>query len=176
LSFDLSDSYQVHAYFMVGFWCDSCGGDLKLKTVAEPASDQWCEEAAQEARVAGWYVPPASSDGSMDIATCLCASCAKEPPVSRPRELGREAAQLAQQSGASVRIQIYVELLDEAVNVWRPVDAEHIDGDKFRIVSNNPDPDDEHWQFKTGEIVRCRPRKFADGAGLVAIERLESAG
>jgi hypothetical protein len=176
VSFNLSDSYHVHAYFMVGFWCDRCSVDLKLKSHAEPGSDQWCEEAAQEARAAGWYVPPASSHGSMDIATCLCASCAKESPVSHPREPGEETAHLAQRKRAPVRVRIYVELLDEAVDVWRPVDAEHICEDRFRIVSINPDPEDEHWQFKTGEVVRCRPRKFAEGAGLVAMERVESAG
>jgi len=177
LSFNLSDFYQVHAYFMVGFWCDGCGADLKLKTLAEPASDLWCEEAAGEARTAGWFVPPASSGGTVDIVTCLCTSCAKESPVSHPREPGREVTQSAQRSGeAPIRVRIYVELLDEAVDVWRPVDAEHIGGDKFRILSNNPAPEDEHWKFKTGEIMRWRPKKFAEGASLVAIEQLESAG
>ena len=70
-------------------------------------------------------------------------------------------------------IQIYVYLPDEAVDVWRPVEAERVDEDSYRIVSENPDPDDERWEFSTGEIVRCVPKVFSGGErGLVAVERV----
>ena len=70
---------------------------------------------------------------------------------------------------------IYVYLPDEAVDVWRPVEAERVDEALYRIISENPDPEDERWEFATGEIVRCVPKVFSDGEGhLVAVERVGS--
>jgi hypothetical protein len=82
MAFDNDDPYQVHAYFLLGLLCSSCGSDLKLDTAAELPSDEWCADVANEARMSGWYVPPASSDGSMDIETCLCPVCATKHGVS----------------------------------------------------------------------------------------------
>jgi hypothetical protein len=58
---------------------------------------------------------------------------------------------------------IYVELLDEAVSVWRPVEAERVRDGVFLL----PDaaPDDEEWAFKPGSRVRCE----AQDIGLVAV-------
>jgi hypothetical protein len=50
--------------------------------------------------------------------------------------------------------------------------SEHV----YRIVSVNHDPEDEEWQFQTGDIVRCRTRVFSGGeTGLVAVELLPAA-
>jgi hypothetical protein len=38
---------------------------------------------------------------------------------------------------------IYVRLLDEGVDVWRPVSAETLGEGRYRIVSENTDPEDE---------------------------------
>lgn len=66
-------------------------------------------------------------------------------------------------------MQIYVELLDEGTTVWRPVEAVHIDGDRYRILTEPIV--EETWAFHTGEIVRCRLKRFSDGAeGLAAYE------
>jgi hypothetical protein len=71
---------------------------------------------------------------------------------------------------------IYVALINEGLDVWRPVQAVHEQGDVFRIVSQNPDPIDEHWQFSTGENVVCKEHTFSDGQrGLVACERVYTA-
>jgi len=71
-------------------------------------------------------------------------------------------------------VQIYVYLPDEAVDVWRPVDAEPVDEQAYRIVSTNPEPEDERWEFSTGEVVRCVLKVFSGGErGLVAVERVE---
>lgn len=68
---------------------------------------------------------------------------------------------------------IYVSLLDEGVDVWRPVEASFKEADIYTIVGKNPDPEDEHWQFTTGQSVRCRWETFADGkTGLVAYEKI----
>ena len=70
-------------------------------------------------------------------------------------------------------IRIYVALLDESVEVWRPVDATHVDADSYRILGVNEAPEDERWEFEEGTLVRCRARSFADGsAGLVAFEKV----
>lgn len=67
---------------------------------------------------------------------------------------------------------IFVALLDEGVDVWRPVEATHEGDDRYRIVSKNQDPEDERWAFKSGDIVRCRRQAFGDGhVGLVAFEK-----
>jgi hypothetical protein len=55
---------------------------------------------------------------------------------------------------------IYVTLLDEGTNVWRPVEAVCLGGGLYRIVSTPPR--DEHWQFTTGQAVQREPRRFSD--------------
>ena len=69
---------------------------------------------------------------------------------------------------------IYVQILDENVDVWRPVQAVHEGGDRYRILSENAAPDEEHWEFTTGTVVRCASRRLSDGAALVAIERADA--
>ena len=63
---------------------------------------------------------------------------------------------------------VYVSLLDEGVDVWRPVSAEHIKDDVYRIVGNPPDPEDEKWEFLPGQLVRCRMQQLFEGEFLVA--------
>jgi hypothetical protein len=46
---------------------------------------------------------------------------------------------------------IYVALLDEGTDCWRPVAAEHISADLFRIADEPPE--DEQWEFQPGQIV-----------------------
>jgi len=67
-------------------------------------------------------------------------------------------------------IEIYMLLLDEGVDVWRPVRAQHVAGDVYRIIEEAPDPEDEHWQFPPGALVRCRRQMLSGGACLVAYE------
>jgi hypothetical protein len=67
---------------------------------------------------------------------------------------------------------IHVYLPLEAVDCWYPRRAEHLDGDRYRIVDENPV--DPICQFGKGDVVRCRPQKLTDGAktheGFVAFE------
>ena len=65
---------------------------------------------------------------------------------------------------------VYVSLLDEGVDVWRPVSAEHIRDDVYRIVGESPDPEDEQWQFLPGQHVRCRLQQLSEAECLVAYE------
>jgi hypothetical protein len=74
------------------------------------------------------------------------------------------------------RSTIYVSLVNEGTDVWRPVSAEQLREHVYRIVSVNHDPEDEEWQFQTGDIVRCRTQVFSGGeTGLVAVEVLPAA-
>ncbi|HEU0368111.1 MAG TPA: hypothetical protein VFR42_02805 [Candidatus Acidoferrum sp.] len=72
---------------------------------------------------------------------------------------------------------IYIELLEEGTPCWRPVTAEHLDGDLYRIIGETPD--DEVWPFVQGDVVKCRIRTFqSELPQLVAYEkaRRESGG
>jgi hypothetical protein len=57
---------------------------------------------------------------------------------------------------------IYVELLDEGVDVWAPVEAEPSPDGSFVLPESAPD--DETWAFPPGARVICERR----GADLLA--------
>jgi hypothetical protein len=69
---------------------------------------------------------------------------------------------------------VYVELLDENVEVWHPVQAEHVGGDQYRLTGEQPD--DEAWPFAVGDVVKCKTRQLSGDGGrrgpvLVACEK-----
>lgn len=66
---------------------------------------------------------------------------------------------------------IYVALLDEGTEVWRPVAAEELHNGIFRIVGGLPDLSDERWQFPPGAFVYCEQRELSGGPALVAVKR-----
>jgi hypothetical protein len=63
---------------------------------------------------------------------------------------------------------IYVELLDEGVDVWRPVEATVEADGAFRLPDHAPR--DEAWRFPPGSVVRCERKLLSDGDQLVASE------
>jgi hypothetical protein len=66
---------------------------------------------------------------------------------------------------------IYVRLLNEGTDVWRPSPADHVRDDIYQITGSSPD-ETETWQFSTGDKVHCRLEKFSDGKmELVVFER-----
>ncbi len=69
-------------------------------------------------------------------------------------------------------VNIYVYLEDEGTDVWRPVLAIPLGNDCYKILSEHEDPEDEHWQFLTGETVRCCMKELYEGPALVAIEKV----
>lgn len=74
-------------------------------------------------------------------------------------------------------VRIFVGLLDEGVDVWRPVQARPLDRGLFRIIGVEADTSDETWQFPAGAIVKCEYKQFADGgSGMIAVEQVEEAG
>jgi hypothetical protein len=54
---------------------------------------------------------------------------------------------------------VYVALLHENVSAWRPVQAEHVGGDRYRLTGEQPD--DEVWPFSSGDVVRCERRQLS---------------
>ena len=70
---------------------------------------------------------------------------------------------------------IYVYLENEGTDVWRPVLAEHLKTNVYRITADVEEPEDEQWQFKTGEVVRCESKVLSDAEiSMVAIERVSA--
>jgi len=75
------------------------------------------------------------------------------------------------------QVQIYVALLDEGTDVWRPVQAIPVSRDIYTIVSEHTDSAVERWQFQTGDVVRCEVKTFSGGSsGLVAVEKVNVPG
>ena len=72
---------------------------------------------------------------------------------------------------------IYVRLLNEGTDVWRPVSATKLSSDTFLITPNskNYHPLDESWQFLPGQVVRIRTKNFSDGEALEAFELVENS-
>ncbi|MGF1632516.1 MAG: hypothetical protein ACFCVE_01595 [Phycisphaerae bacterium] len=70
--------------------------------------------------------------------------------------------------------QVFVALLDEGTDVWRPVPAHRVGPDAFVLLRpDDYDPDDETWQFTPGSVVRCRPRRIGNADLPAAVERLK---
>lgn len=69
--------------------------------------------------------------------------------------------------------QIYVALLDEGVDVWRPVRAKRLGGNTFLIVDESYDRETESWQFEPGEKVVCEEIASHEGTILAATRRAE---
>lgn len=51
---------------------------------------------------------------------------------------------------------IYVRLLGESVDVYRPVSARSTANDRFTILDQEYDPTRERWQFGPGDEVECK--------------------
>jgi hypothetical protein len=74
-------------------------------------------------------------------------------------------------SDDSLQEQIYVALLDEGVDVWRPVSAERISEGIYRISQQPYDRDTERWEFEPGALVVAEIAELGGGPALVARRR-----
>jgi hypothetical protein len=68
-----------------------------------------------------------------------------------------------------VTVEIFVSLLDEAVDVWRPVQAELLYEDVYRIVEQPYDRQVESWQFQPGDLVVCDLVDTSEGEIVAAV-------
>jgi len=64
--------------------------------------------------------------------------------------------------------QIFVRLLDEGVDVWRPIKAERVSSDIYRILDQPYDRATEAWEFSPGDEVGCEMVSSSDGQILAA--------
>lgn len=69
---------------------------------------------------------------------------------------------------------IYIRLLDEGVDVWKPINARPVGEGIFQISDQSYDPDLETWEFEPGDFVFCKARQFDEGRILIAIKRLDT--
>jgi len=58
-------------------------------------------------------------------------------------------------------MKVYIYLLDEGVECWRPVEAIHHSGNVYKIVGTRPD--DESWPFFENDCVHCKRHTFQNG-------------
>lgn len=63
---------------------------------------------------------------------------------------------------------VHVRLLDEGVDVWRPVSARALGNGAFQL-SPEAAPADEAWEFPPGATVGVAKRKTAEGEVAIAI-------
>ena len=66
---------------------------------------------------------------------------------------------------------VFVRLLDEGTDVWRPVSARRL-GETTYQIADDPVPNDEAWSFQPGDIVVVE-RRQGDGQDepLIAVAR-----
>ncbi len=67
--------------------------------------------------------------------------------------------------------EIYVALLDEGVDVWKPIQAERLSDNMYRIVGQPYDRTIEKWQFEPGDMVVCEMIESSDGRILAATKK-----
>ena len=59
------------------------------------------------------------------------------------------------------RVTLYVRLLDEGTEVYRPVQAQAVDADRYRVLG--PIPKTETWEFQPGDIVAVKVQALSGG-------------
>ena len=70
---------------------------------------------------------------------------------------------------------IYVRLLDEGLDVWKPIDARMVGENVFQISDQPYDSDLETWEFEPGDFVFCKARRFDEDRVLIAMRRLKTS-
>jgi hypothetical protein len=55
-------------------------------------------------------------------------------------------------------VTVHICLPEEAVDCWYPVQAEHLGGDRYRILDEPAE--DPVLEFHKGDVVRCRLKKL----------------
>jgi hypothetical protein len=110
-----------------------------------------------------WTVPAPEP-----VAEPVAVSAPNVTPAEMPEpvQVAQPAPTPPPRSGKEVSI--YVNMLDEGMNVLRAVRAEHLGRDFYLIVDEMPA--DEKWEYAPGQVVRCHKKNLSGGKGLVAYE------
>jgi hypothetical protein len=69
--------------------------------------------------------------------------------------------------------EIFVSLLDEQADVRRPVQAEHVYDDVYKITDQPYDREVETWQFEPDDEVVCELIDSNEGRILAAMRRAD---
>jgi len=64
---------------------------------------------------------------------------------------------------------IYMPLINEGTDVWRPVEAIKITDLGYMVTEKAPAG--EEWAFEPGHILRCEERQLSSGTQLVAVAK-----
>ena len=71
-------------------------------------------------------------------------------------------------------IQVYVKLLNEGTEVFRPTSALEVEKGWFRMLATpDYDPENEQWEFLPGQIVCVEQRRGLSGEFPLAVEAHE---
>lgn len=71
-------------------------------------------------------------------------------------------------------MQIFVQLLDEGTDVYRPTEAVPLERGLYRLLPTpNYDPEDEKWEFPPGSVVRARWQVLGGKRVIVAVSEHE---
>lgn len=68
---------------------------------------------------------------------------------------------------------IYVALLGEGLDVWRPVKARRLSGDRYLILQQEYDRDVETWASESGTVVECRKELRNSRELVIAVRAVE---
>jgi hypothetical protein len=128
---------------------------VNTATVAEAVPEPFYE-ASQRAS------EPASSQPTQERETT-------RPAASEPLAVEPEPQPIVPANPDAVTT-IHVNMIGQGISILRPVRAEHLTRDIYRIVE--PVPEGERWKYETGQAVRCRKQKLSSGKALVAFEEV----
>jgi hypothetical protein len=83
----------------------------------------------------------------------------------------QEKFSMSADQALDIKTVVYVRLLDEGTEVWRPARATPLADGTFEIAEpDDYDPETETWEFPPHTRVKCVSKKFADGdKALVAV-------
>lgn len=95
------------------------------------------------------------------------------PPVQPPPIVAPSAPPAGAIPVKGKEATIYISLMGEGINLLRPVRAEHLGRDFYRIIEEVPEG--EAWEFGPGQVVRCQKRKLSTGKAMVAVEEAPRA-
>jgi hypothetical protein len=104
--------------------------------------------------------PP--GDVNKDLAAVISLESI-DPEVTFLIERSDGRSEIANQSELSLLL--YMPMLDEGIDVWRPVAAHPLGHSVAQIRSETPD--DESWQYPTGARIVYEERALSGGLRLV---------
>jgi hypothetical protein len=72
-------------------------------------------------------------------------------------------------------LEIHVRLLDEGTDCSRPTRGISLGQGLFKLLATeNYNPEDEHWEFVPGSVVRVKEVLDENGVYLLAVDREDS--